>query len=91
MKNTWDRMLWGVEFSSPRSTSYLIGRLWLASWSSQYRGEPAQALLFTTRKLAREWCAMKMAEYSGRDGPVSEWNFRPVRVREVVSVVRRKA
>lgn len=88
----WDRLLWGVEFTGLRSDDapMLIGRLWAADWatttSMSYPGEPTRALLFTTRKLARQWCAETMAKWSDGDSIVRRWRVRVVRVRETVQV-----
>lgn len=90
----WDRLLWGVEFTGSRTDDepMLIGRLWAADWarttSLPYPGEPTRALLFTTRELARQWCAETMANWraGGRDECVSRWRVRAVRVRETVQV-----
>ena len=89
----WDRLLWGVEFSSGSrmSAPMLIGRLWATEWASStpYPGEPTRALLFTTRELARKWCAETMSKWrDGRqhDDCVSRWRVRAVRVRETVRV-----
>ena len=85
---TWDRALWGVEFTS-YDESMLIGRVWaqeLAS-SATYPGEPTRALLFTTREFARRWCAEKMRGWRDNgDSTVRRWRVRPVRVRETVQV-----
>lgn len=85
----WNRLLWGVEFSSPRAKPMLLGSVWLDPMpKSQYTGEPSRALLFTTRKAAREWCSNKMASYAERPETTAwRWRFRPVRVREIVRVV----
>ena len=86
----WDNRLWGILFSSKLTReSYLIGCAWTGKKSS-YVGEPARALVFITRKAAREWCAEKMKKWhSGRKGfdIVLGWRVRPVRVRETVRVV----
>ena len=90
----WDRLLWGVEFSSGSRTAdatMLIGRLWATEWASStpYPGEPTRALLFTTRELARKWCAETMSKWRDgrqRDDCVSRWQVRAVRVRETVHV-----
>jgi len=87
----WDRRLWGVEFSGLRSEPpMLIGRLWGADLGGEpYPGEPTRALLFTTRELARQWCAATMAKWRDgrqRDDCVSRWRVRAVRVRETVHV-----
>lgn len=91
----WDRLLWGVEFTGSRTDAapMLIGRIWAAEWSSAtsypYPGEPTRALLFTTREIARQWCAETMARWRDggqRDDCVSRWRVRAVRVRETVQV-----
>lgn len=83
----WNRLLWGVEFSAPQSSPRLIGSLWQERMpAEQYPGEPLRALLFTTRKVAREWCRVEMDKRKGRSDCYADWRFRPVRVRETVRV-----
>jgi hypothetical protein len=90
---SWHRLLWGVEFTGSRTDDdpVLIGRLWADEWaiSTPYPGEPTRALLFTTRELARQWCAETMAKWRDRrhDDCVSRWRVRAVRVRETVQQV----
>ena len=92
MSNAWDRLLWGVLFSSGfKGGSTLIGSSWddLHVGKSSYPGEPTRALLFCSRSLARAWCRAKLDKY--RDYPAGhpclEWTFRPARVRESVEGV----
>lgn len=86
----WDRLLWGVHFSSPFGDKE--GMLISASWDSSvrhsrlYPGEPSRALLFCTREQARTWCKAQMAKYRGRTDCCKDWRFRPVRVRERVTL-----
>lgn len=83
----WSRLLWGVELISPRSKPMLLGSVWLDPMpKSQYTGEPSRALLFTTRKAAREWCLGRMAERANRTDVCRHWRYRPARVREIVRV-----
>ncbi|OGP46224.1 MAG: hypothetical protein A3K30_03900 [Deltaproteobacteria bacterium RBG_13_51_10] len=85
----WDRLLWGVEFSQPDERPFLVGEGW-ATYPAQplYAGQPTRALLFDTRKQAREWCRKKEAGYAGHQNGCAKWRFRPVRVREGVTKVR---
>ena len=87
----WDRLVWGAEFTGgiEGDKPMLIGASW--SWDSSTSsrpkpcyGEPSRALLFETRKLAREWCHRKQSEYAGRSDCCRYWKFRAVRVRETV-------
>lgn len=81
---SWNqKKLWGVEFTNSND-KMLIGRAWHRHFGGTYQGEPARALLFTTRKAAREWCKEKRAQYAERDDLCAKWRFRPVRVRETV-------
>lgn len=73
---SWIRRLWGVEFSGKLTRPHLIGSLWAAR-ASTYHEEPTRALLFCTRKQAREWCKSK-------NQCCADWRFRPVRVVETV-------
>ena len=88
----WDRPLWGVVFSSRPADreAMLIGRLWATDLGGiPYAGEPTRALLFCTRRQAREWCAETMRKWRDgrqRDDIVTRWTVRPVRVRETVQV-----
>lgn len=86
---SWDRLQWGVAFTgSLDEQAILIGATWAREFQTKpYPGEPTRALLFCTRKQARDWCLGKMAQW--RDGrektdPVCRWRVFPVRVREVV-------
>lgn len=87
-----DRMLWGVVRTTPLSRPILIGETWHKDsgrpWTARHNGEPMRALLFTTRRAARDWCAAKNAAYRSHpiDDVVHAWRVRPVRVRETVRV-----
>ncbi len=87
MQNEWNRLLWAIEFSSPRERPMLIGRTWDYG-PKHHADEPSRALLFTTRRAARGWCAREHAQYAGRTDYCADWRFRPVRVRETVRRVR---
>ena len=80
----WNKKLWGVEFSSPRSKPTLVGRSWYLPQTEPYKGEPTRALLFCTRATAREWCRITQAKYASRADVCKDWRFRPVRVTEKV-------
>jgi hypothetical protein len=90
----WSRQLWGVVLTSGDGDErpMLIGSLWHRAEfrGAQYSGEPPRALLFTTRQEARTWCTERQAEYAARPetDPARHWRFRPVRVRETVTVER---
>lgn len=89
----WDRPLWGVVHTAPRSRPILIGDAWHTDSASQstrrHDGEPTRALLFTTRRAARDWCSAENAAYRShpKGDIVYAWRVRPVRVREQVEVV----
>ena len=86
----WKKKLWGVEFtgSMPGDKPGLLGTSWMNPRpQSQYEGEPARAILFMTRKQAREWCRKKRATYAGRGDCCEQWKFTPVRVMETVAVM----
>ena len=84
----WDRRLWGVEWRSGEDR-LLIGGGWGGQMTDRpaYPGEPTRPLLFTTRAVARRWCATEQAKYTGRTDTCATWRFRPVRVRETVRVL----
>lgn len=89
---SWRRKLWAVELTTPHDKT-LIGALWAIDadrTEAYYDGEPTRALLFTSRRLARHWCANEMASYRDySDGhPCRSWKFRPVRVTETVKVAK---
>ena len=76
---TWDRLLWGVEFSSPREKPLIIWTAWMRPQTqARYSGEPTRPILFCTRAKAREWCKAKMSEYAIPDKPRTA--ERPVQV-----------
>lgn len=84
----WDREMWGIEFRSGKEVATLIGGGWngFEAERERYAGEPTRALVFGTRKQARDYCKEKHLEYRGH--PVcKKWRFRPVRVREVVEKI----
>lgn len=87
----WDRKLWGVWFSAPRTKGegLLISDLW-ANYRPVVRAEePTRALLFINRKAAREWCKKELAKYANSDTKDwKDWKFKAVRVRETVKVVK---
>ena len=83
----WNRILWGVKFTSSKGESLLAGDAWdhhCLTWP-HYEGEPTRTLLFMTRDQARQWCKEKMATYEGRTDSCAKWKFTPVRVREIVT------
>lgn len=91
----WSHLRWGVVFLTPESeTGYrarMIGSLFHdEAGKSPYPGEPTRALVFHTRRDAREWCEAENAKW--RDYPVGHicrnWRMRVVRVRETVTVVK---
>ena len=76
-----------VNFISDGS-SFLIGSVWHDHKRSNfYLGEPTRALIFNTRKMAREWCRQKRKIYQGRNDCCAKWKFIPVRVRESVKII----
>lgn len=81
--NVWkNRKLWGVMVSGAAvRQEHLISTLWNGHHYNPYPDEPPRALLFTTRKAAREWCRAKQ-------GISNVWRYRPVRVVESVRVVK---
>jgi hypothetical protein len=92
----WNRLLWGVHFfSSLDKAPVLIGVLWAMDMlGTPYPGEPTRALLFNTRKHARDWCADTMRKWQSGQQPgdiLMRWRVRPVRVRETVQVEEAKA
>jgi len=86
---TWDRLLWGVTFTGGMvgDKPSLIGTHWMRPTpEARYDDEPTRPLLFCTRAAAREWCRVRVAEYAGRTDSCGKWKFRPVRVRELVTM-----
>jgi hypothetical protein len=84
-KRGWDRRLWGAE----KIGLGLLGVGWHIQRVEYYEAEPLRALLFTTRRAARAFCQQTNARYAAYpDWHVCRaWRFRPVRVRERVTVV----
>lgn len=88
--NLWRRAFWGVMFVTRQDKPHLIGSLFDNDERTCTRrpSEPTRALLFCTRRQAREWCRARNAEYaSRRPGDICRnWRFRVVRVIETVKV-----
>ena len=86
----WDRLLWGIQFSSNRDgfgdPPMLIGGNWHPANKPRFPGEPSRPILFTSRKLARAWCREEREKYKDRNDTCKHWIFQPVRVRETVLV-----
>lgn len=90
----WHRALWGVTVRSdktPQARPLLIGGAWDQYPRAGYVGEPARALLFTTRAHARQWCREQEAGYASRPAgdPCRAWRFRPVKAIESVTPTTR--
>jgi|SRR5579884_2145793 len=88
--NIWNRRLWAVRFSDSDGRSFLIGSSWHRANNTAnagYPGEPTRALLFCTRKHAREFCAEKIKSARLTGGVCEKWRYTPVRVRETVRPV----
>ena len=87
--NPWERMLWGVVFTSGLGDKVIIGEAWHAERfkRSAYPSEPTRALLFMSRSAARDWCRDQNERYRGREGCLAQWRFTPVKVRESVKIV----
>lgn len=67
---------------SDRPESMILGTQWHKLEPRRYDGEPTRALLFTTRKAARDWsrqATLKHAKHS------PDWKFKPVRVSETLT------
>jgi len=84
-RDAWRRVLWGVELNDKDDIRpILLGSGWHENCLlSNYDGEPPRALLFCTRKLAREWCAARMERPKDFD-----WRFRAVKVIETLRYAR---
>ena len=82
---------WGVMLLSNHGKEWneLLFKDWHGDCQKRrYAGEPAEPLLFTTRRQAEEW-AQQQREYYGTypDGHVCRaWRFRVVRVRKTVTM-----
>lgn len=87
----WDRLLWGIVFTSkgiyPSDPPALIGGGWdTREGSDRPSSEPSRPVLFRTRKQAADWCRERNAMWKKNNRPLG-WHVKPVRVREVVSVL----
>ena len=82
----WDRILWGVEFRGrdKEEPPIILGTLWHDQPHRRYfhEDEPTRALLFCTRKQARDWCRQS----NERDGHL-DWKYTPIKVRERVAKI----
>lgn len=79
----WDKLLWAIEFKSDydrTGETHIISTLWNGGFATGYLNEPARALVFQTRKDAREWV-------ENRQDISDTWHFKVVRVRETVRAV----
>ena len=85
IRQPWDRLLWGVLLHS-QAEPLLLGAVWHEAEFGGYAGEPSRALLFCTRRQAREWCATWNAKETA-SGTSVRWRVSPVRVRETVRKV----
>lgn len=90
----WEKLRWGVLWTTRRDPrGALVGQLWdraiaEALGTSPVLGPlPPRKLLFLSREQARAWCQREMARRD-RSTLVAGWRYRPVRVRERVTVVR---
>ena len=83
---SWNRKLWGVEFSSLGEKPILIGAGWMRELPNRplYPGCPTRPILFETRRQARDWCSDKQATSRARGGVCAKWSYRAVRVQETV-------
>lgn len=79
--------LWGVVLVAPGCPPQILGAIWQDERPIAFRkSEPPRALLFCSRKQADKWCRDRKARMREADG--RDWDFRPVRVRETVEVVK---
>ncbi len=93
ISNHWHKRLWGVLFYGAQKDDepMLLGATWhdeARLFEKSYPGEPTRALLFHTRRDARDWCAETHRKWraDGRDDCVARWRVVPVRVRETVEL-----
>lgn len=78
----WDRTLWAVAFKSPGTNQpFLVGESWHAVRPAAYVDEPTRALLFRTRRTAREWAKAKTLDSKRHS---VGWKLWAVRVRETL-------
>jgi len=78
----WDRLLWAVAFKSPGTNQpFLVGESWHAVRLAAYVDEPTRALLFRTRRTAREWAKAKTLDSKRHS---TGWKLWAVRVRETL-------
>ena len=89
----WDRRMWGVVHYHVglrrHEPPMLLGAGWDKGRTRYHQGEPSRTLVFTSRKLAREWCAKESEWCGARTDCCRDWRFVPVKVRELVEVVGR--
>lgn len=87
----WDRLQWGIAFRGSDGHVMLIGETWAlpAGAPCPLPDSPTRALMFTTRDKARQWCAIRNAEWAASASDiVCRWRVKPVRVRETVQPIR---
>ena len=76
----WNKKLWGIEYTTELGEKIIISNLWHSYKTDRkyYHSEPIRAMLFCTRKAAREWIK------SDFHSPAARGELRVVRVRETV-------
>jgi hypothetical protein len=92
VRHCWDRAMWAVEMSSPGSRPLIIGDAWAGVYAPKHEGQPTRCLLFVTREQARKWCKVQHDKYASRleYDICRSWRFKPVRVREIISLPNAK-
>jgi len=83
MSHPWDYLRWAVKMSSKSCCpeGMLIGTAWHKVTPALYEGAPSRALLFNSRKQARDWCRAKTIECAKHS---TDWKYTAVRVRETI-------
>lgn len=85
---SWDRKLWAIEMTGcGHRRPSILGDAWAGLRPALYEGQPANPLLFLTRKQAREWCRLAHQKWGARSDACSKWRFRPRRVRSTVTSI----
>lgn len=89
MLNAWSRKFWGVCFTDRDGRQHLIGEGWAAHRLTRATDAPGRALLFMSRREARNWCRERLRQWSSGDAITAQWRVSPVRVVESVTPTTR--
>lgn len=89
ISNSWNRKFWGIVLHTNDRDPMLLGSLWAGgNQLVRYDDEPTRALLFCSRKKAREFCRKRNEYYKDhKSNTLNKWRVKVVRVIEKVEII----